>query len=261
MKELKTISARVAAMALLLILSCGVARAQQPISLKVMTMNIKEGGQYAAYSTEAFAECISTYSPDIVVLQEVDRFTTRAGNKDILAELGAALGMFPFYGKAMDYKGGAFGNGILSKYPFYTAHNIVSKPEGASENRTCTWIDLLLPGERKLRIAVTHLDVKSEQVRIQTLATINQSIITDEFPVLLMGDFNAKPDSDAMKYARNKWQDIGAGTGNTIPATGPTSRIDYIMGYPKTWSSTSYEVVAWPGLSDHCFVVAQVEHR
>jgi endonuclease/exonuclease/phosphatase family metal-dependent hydrolase len=261
MEKFKINVCRMVAVVFLVILSCGAAHGQTPISIKVMTMNIKEGGEYADYSTEAFAECISTYNPDVVVMQEVDRFTTRAGNKDILAELGAALGMFPFYGKAMDYRGGAFGNGILSKHPFYNAQNIVSKPEGASENRTCTWIDILLPQGNKLRVAVTHLDVKSEQVRIQTLGTINRSIITDEFPVLLMGDFNAKPDSDTMKYARNKWQDIGVGTGNTIPSTAPTSRIDYIMGYPKTWSSTSYEIVSWPGLSDHCFVVAQVECR
>jgi endonuclease/exonuclease/phosphatase family metal-dependent hydrolase len=259
MKKFKKIACRMVTVALTAIVSCGAVMGQTSVSIKVMTMNIKEGGEYANYNTEAFAECIATYNPDVVVMQEVDRFTNRAGNKDILTELGAALGMFPFYGKAMDYRGGGFGNGILSKYPFYNAQSIVSKPAGASENRNCSWIDIVLPQGGKLRVAVTHLDVKSEQVRTQTMAEINRSILTDEFPVLLMGDFNAKPDSDTMKYARSKWQDIGAGTGNTIPATAPTSRIDYIMGYPKSWSSTSYEIVSWPELSDHCFVVAQIE--
>jgi len=63
-----------------------------------------------------------------------------------------------------------------------------------------------------------------------------------------------------MTYAFMKWQDIGAGTGNTIPSSGPTQRIDYILGYPKSWIKTNYEIVAYPGLSDHCFVVAELQY-
>ena len=82
----------------------------------------------------------------------------------------------------------------------------------------------------------------------------------NELPTLLIGDFNATPDSDTMNYAKFKWQDIGEGTGNTISSTNPTKRIDYVMGYPKTWIRKSYEIVCNPGLSDHCFIVADVEH-
>lgn len=232
----------------------------QNISLKVMSMNIKEGGLYANFDTDAFAECIKKHNPDVVVFQEMDRFTKRNGNKDMLVQLATKLGMFPFFGKAIDYSGGGFGNAILSKYPFFNAQNIISRPEGAAENRTCTWVDIALPNNRVVRIAGTHLDVKSEQARISMLGIINKNIAVDEnIPTLLIGDFNASPDSDTMKYARNKWQDIGAGTGNTIPATGPTARIDYVMGYPKTWVKKSYEIVCYPDLSDHCFLVVEIE--
>lgn len=81
------------------------------------------------------------------------------------------------------------------------------------------------------------------------------------FPVLLIGDFNASPDSPTLDYAGFKWQDIGTGTGNTIPSTGPTHRIDYVMGYPKAWIKKSYQVVSYPSLSDHCFLVAEVEYQ
>ncbi|MDD3078056.1 MAG: endonuclease/exonuclease/phosphatase family protein [Paludibacter sp.] len=223
-------------------------------------MNIKEGGELAGYSATVYADCIRAYSPDFVVFQEMDNYTVRNGNQDLLSEIAVQLGMFPYFGKAITYSSGDVGNGVLSKYPFYNARTITSKPSGANEQRACSWIDVVLPSKRKVRIAVTHLDVSTDQVRVSTLAKINTEILADNFsPVLLAGDFNATPASETMSYAFIKWQDIGTGTGNTIPSTEPTKRIDYILGYPKTWIQKSYEIVSYPGLSDHCFVVADLE--
>ncbi|MEA4936344.1 hypothetical protein SDC9_142740 [bioreactor metagenome] len=234
----------------------------QSVTLKVMSMNMKEGGKLAGFDAEAYCACIREYNPDVVVFQEMDNFTTRNGNKDLLSEMAVKLGMFPYYGKAFTYASGDFGNAVLSKYPFYNAKNITSNPTGATEARACAWIDIILPSKRKVRVAVTHLDVASdEQIRITMLATINNSLLTNNnLPTLLIGDFNATPDSDTMNYAKIKWQDIGAGTGNTISSTNPTKRIDYVMGYPKSWVKKSYQIVSYPALSDHCFVVAEVEH-
>lgn len=234
----------------------------QTVSIRVMSMNIREGGELANFDAEAFSACIREHNPDVVVFQEMDNFTTRNGNKDLLSEMAVKLGMFPYFGKAFTYASGDFGNAILSKYPFYNAKNITSNPAGASEARACAWVDIVLPDKKKVRIAVTHLDVASdEQIRITMLATINSNVLlNNELPTLLIGDFNATPDSDTMNYAKIKWQDIGAGTGNTISSTNPTKRIDYVMGYPKNWVKKSYEIVCYPGLSDHCFIVAEVEH-
>jgi len=242
----------------LLLLASVFANAQN-LSVRVMTMNIREGGQLAGYVADSFCTCIRKYDPDMVVFQEMDNYTNRNGNKDLVSEMAVKLGMFPYFGRSFAYDGGDFGNAILSKYPFYNAKTITSKSSGASEMRGCSWIDVLLPNKRTIRVAVTHLDVSSEQVRVSNLATINASIFTGStLPTLLMGDFNASPESTTIVYALNNWQDIGAGTGYTFPCTNPTSRIDYIMGYPKTWTKSSYQIVSYPKLSDHCFVVAEL---
>lgn len=246
---------------LVVILATQPAMAQQ-LSLRIMSMNIKEGGKPANFDALAYASCIRKYNPDVVVFQEMDNFTTRNGKKDLLTELAAELGMFPYFGKAFTYATGDFGNAILSKYPFYNARTISSRPTGASEMRACSWIDIVMPGKRKVRVGVTHLDVASdEQVRISMLGTINTQMLTDTgLPTILAGDFNATPDSETLSYARFRWQDIGEGTGNTISSTNPTKRIDYVMGFPKSWIRKNYQVVCYPDLSDHCFIVADVEH-
>lgn len=234
----------------------------QKTTITVMSMNIKEGGLYAAFDTNAFVECIQKYNPDFVSFQEMDRFTNRNGQIDMLTEMAVKLGMFPYFGKAFSYSQGDYGNAILSKYPFHYAKNIVSKPEGAKENRTCTWIETILPNGQTIRIASTHLDVGSDdQIRISMVATINKNLLQDdEIPTLLIGDFNSQPTSDTMNYTKIKWQDIGLGTPNTIPSSGvATQRIDYVLGYPKKWLAKSYEVVCYPELSDHCFIVAELE--
>lgn len=231
----------------------------QPISVKIMSMNIKGGGELAKYNAKSYSDCIKKYNPDFVLFQEMDHYTIRNKNKDLLGEIAVNLGMFPYFGRAISFSGGSYGNGILSKYPFYNARTITFKPTDASEQRSCAWIDVVLPNKRKVRIAVTHLDVANDQVRVSSLAIINNNIFSNNMPIILGGDFNAVPGSETMNYAFLKWQDIGYGTGSTFPSSNPTKRIDYILGYPKSWGKTIYQVVSYPELSDHCFIVAELQ--
>jgi endonuclease/exonuclease/phosphatase family metal-dependent hydrolase len=231
----------------------------QVISIKIMSMNIREGGELANYNAKSYSDCIKNYNPDFVLFQEMDHYTIRNGNKDLLGEIAVNLGMFPYFGRAFSFSSGSYGNGILSKYPFYNARTITFKPTDASEQRSCAWIDVILPNKRKIRIAVTHLDTSNDQVRVSSIATINNNIFSNNMPVLLGGDFNAVPGSETMNYAFLKWQDIGSGTGNTISSSNPTKRIDYILGYPKSWEKITYQVIAYPELSDHCFIVAELQ--
>jgi endonuclease/exonuclease/phosphatase family metal-dependent hydrolase len=66
--------------------------------VKVMTYNLHGGmggpGEFRASSAELdeLAEVIRREQPDVLLLQEVDRFATRSNHKDVLAELGERLG-------------------------------------------------------------------------------------------------------------------------------------------------------------------------
>lgn len=238
------------------------AFAGERLSLRVMSMNIKEGAEYASHKVEPYAALINEYAPDVVCLQEVDYMTKRNGNKDFLNELAAATGMFPFWSQSFIYQGGGFGVAILSKYPFMKAEKIITdlRNEGAREPRSTAWIYINLPEGATVRVATTHLALETPELTIRNIADVNKKMFVQDkrTPSLLIGDFNAREDSDQIKYAKNTWQEIGEGTGFTIPSDKPNRKLDYVMGYPKKWKSTKYEIIARPDLSDHCFVMDDV---
>ena len=111
-----------------------------------------------------------------------------------------------------------------------------------------------------MRVATTHLALETPEITIRHYADVNKRIFEQDklTPTLLIGDFNATEDSDPIRYIKNTWQEIGEGTGFTIPSNKPNKKLDYVMGYPKKWKYTKYEIIARPDLSDHCFVMADV---
>lgn len=234
--------------------------AQNTIRLKILSMNIKQGGVTAGYRTEPFAEIIREHNPDVVALQEVHNNTLLNGRVYWTAELARETGMFPYFCKSFDYSGGGFGVALLTRYPFYSAQYIVSVMEGAKEPRATGWAYMSLPDGNTVRVGSVHLAVESECI-ITNMADVNKNILAEdtETPTLLIGDFNAQPDSDKIVYFKRKWQDVSSAIGPTIPSDNPTSKLDYIMGYPKGgWNLDSYEVIAREDMSDHCFILAEV---
>lgn len=236
--------------------------AQKTVSLRVMSMNIRQGGEYADNKSEPYSELINKYKPDVVALQEVDYKTTRNGGRDWLNEVAMQTGMFPYFCKSITYQGGGFGTALLSKYPFYKCEKTIFSHKDTREDRATGWIYVELPCGESVRFGVVHLSLETSQMTIQHFATINKAFFAEDTttPALLIGDYNASQGSDPINYVKNKWQDVIPDLGFTIPTTGPTTQLDYVMGYPKgAWTCTSHEVIAREDMSDHCFIVADVQ--
>lgn len=236
---------------------------EKPKQLKILSYNLRFG---ELASLEELAEFIKNENPDVVALQEVDvrTFRDRApkqNGKDFVSELAYHTGMLGVYGKTIPYMGGYYGIGILSKYPLSSVERIyLPKTEHGKEQRALLVADVEYKEGEYFTFASTHLDYTNTQERQTQVEKINEVLFNKTYPVIIAGDFNARPDAIEIVKGMAQWEQI-CNTEATVPATAPRHKIDYIFAYPKNkWTlieNASYLIQ----LSDHLPISAIVELR
>lgn len=98
--------------------SVGAGRTTEPATIRVASYNIKHGrGNDNVVDLARTAGVLRALAPDIVGLQEVDREAERSGKVDEARVLGESLGVHHAFGRFMDFQGGAYGMGVLSRFP------------------------------------------------------------------------------------------------------------------------------------------------
>ena len=199
------------------------------------------------------ADVIDKACPDVVAVQEIDSVTKRSGGKDVLRDLAALTLMHHVYAPAIDFGGGKYGIGVLSKekplsYRYYPL-------PGKEEARTLLVIEF-----EKYIYACTHLSL-TEDSRMQSLAKIKEVAAASNKPFFLAGDLNAFPDSPFIKELEKDFVVLTKPYGLTFPADKPDQTLDYIAGYSRDAASFArYHSFVWdePLASDHRPVVADV---
>lgn len=240
--------------------SCAFAQ-EKPKQLKVLSYNLRFG---ELASLEELAEFIKKENPDVVALQEVDVRTYRdrapkQNGKDFISELAYHTGMLGVYGKTIPYMGGYYGIGILSKYPLASVERIyLPKTEHGKEQRALLVANVEYEENEFFTFASTHLDYTNTQERQVQVEKINEVLLNKEYPVIIAGDFNARPDAIEIVNGMEQWLQL-CNIDATVPANKPKHKIDYIFAYPKDkWElieNTSYYIP----LSDHLPISATVE--
>lgn len=233
---------------------------QDTLRLRVMTYNLRFGERA---SLEQLAEHIKAFNPDFVALQEVDVDTHREraphqNGKNFISELGYHTGMFSLYGKSINYRGGYYGIGILSKYPYIEMSKIMLPcPQQDKEQRVMLQAKFEINGKDTIVFASTHLDYFSAETRYMQVGAIREVLEQSIYPVILGGDFNARPDSKEIKNGMRTWK-LLTDDQNTIPSHAPKYKIDYIFGYPKTrWSVFNSQAIH-SLLSDHLPIISEI---
>jgi endonuclease/exonuclease/phosphatase family metal-dependent hydrolase len=188
-------------------------------SLKVLTYNIRldiasDGINNWSNRKDYFNAQLQFYNPDIFGIQEAlpnqvrDIVAALETYKNISmgrdgVEKGEASSLFFKKDRFTLLQGATF---WLSETP-----NVISKGWDAALNRICTYA-LLKDKETKKHLWVfnTHLDHMGEQARTESLALIVTKIKqlnTQNYPVILMGDFNSEPQEERIKQLKKSMDD------------------------------------------------------
>lgn len=150
----------------------------QTTAVKFMSYNIRNGrGADDVQDLGRIAEVIGRVAPDVVALQEVDSVTGRMNGRFIPEELGRMTGMHARFCRAIDYDGGGYGIGLLSRAEPLSVRRIPLP--GREEARVLLMAEF--PG---YVVCVTHLSLTPEDQRA-SLPIIRQATDTCRKPVLL----------------------------------------------------------------------------
>lgn len=227
-------------------------------NLRVLSYNLHHGeGTDGRLDVERIAGVIHSASPDLVAIQEVDRRTQRTGNVDQAAEYARLTGLFGWFGAAMPYQGGEYGQALLSRWPLVSPRVIPLPGTPGREPRIAVTAEVEVPAFGILRWAGCHLDAaRADDDRWEQAGTLLAELGRDGLPTLLAGDFNDVPESRVMRRMLGDdtgWEDTaGERASPTIPAEAPRSRIDYVLASPPgAWRTLESRVLAEPVASDH----------
>jgi endonuclease/exonuclease/phosphatase family metal-dependent hydrolase len=223
-------------------------------TLRVVTLNIwNRGGPWDDRLTAIRAE-LAELAPDVIGLQEVLRAKI-GDDPDQAKQIAEGLGYHVAYGASFDTGGIEFGNAVLTKFPIRHSQ-VFPLPSIDTPDARCLLHAEIDAPFGTLHFFVTHLSwrfnegsareaqVKAVAKHVKELCPINQ------FPPVLVGDFNAAPDADEIRYLKglcslgarsvyfaDTFGMVGRGDGVTFTARNPFAtdlrepdrRIDYIF--------------------------------
>lgn len=263
---------------------------------RVATFNIWNRQGPWAQRLPLIREGLRALDLDVVGLQEVLGFT---GMPSQAHEIAAGLGWHVHHVPAWDIGGGlTYGNAILSKHELTDVQSLALPSPPGLDTRTAAFARVHCP-HGPMPVFVTHLTFQYDhsasrcaQVRALTDHVAALAPLDGPPPVLL-GDFNADPDADEMRFLRGltpmggtsvHFADAWAATTGSAPGAGPgwtydranpyalrsrepSRRIDYVYvrgpgrhlcGEPLSARVALDQPVdgVWP--SDHYAVVADI---
>jgi len=166
------------------------------------------------------AGVIDKVNPEVVAIQELDSAAARSKNLYVLGELAKLTGMHPTYAPAIDYDGGKYGIGILSKE---TPIRVYRHPlPGREEARM-----LLIAEFKDYVYCCMHLSL-TEEDRMASLPIIREATSGFNKPLFIAGDWNATPESPFVQEMQKDFTILNDLHAFTCPSDTPRVTIDYI---------------------------------
>lgn len=206
------------------------------MNLTAMTYNIQSGRDLVRnLDIGHAASVIRDVRPDFVVLNEVRSHTQDVGDVNQAWELGRLTGYYPVFGRSIDVNGGEYGNAFLTRLPLIESE-VVHIPDpvresdkGWYEHRSVLRAVLEVNGQR-ITVLGSHFGLAPEEAR-SAVDTVLGLIERSETPLILMGDFNLRPDDMILRPLMDVLTDTAEGreSPKTFPSDRPREKIDYIF--------------------------------
>lgn len=235
--------------------SYGDIKPKAPSSLRFMSYNIRIGiGMDNEVDIARVAEVIRRVNPDVVALQEVDSVTERVNWANQIMQLSELTGMYPIFGHAVDRSKGKYGIGMLTR----------TKPESIRK--------VPLPGDEEPRLLIisdfkdyvvcsTHFSLV-EKDRVTSAGILIKELEGIKKPVLIGGDFNAKPGSKPVEIMKSKFDLLSSESFITYPSDTPRVCLDYVWGLKQKgykYNVTQSVSINEPMASDHLPLVTDIK--
>ena len=242
-----------AALAILFFVGCFWACQPKLNEARFMSYNVKNGfGMVDSTAYARTASVILKENPDVVAIQELDSVTGRSHGVYVLGELAKETNMYDTYAPAIDYDGGKYGIGILSKEKPVQVYRRALP--GREEART-----MLLVEFPNYVYVCMHLSLTEEDA-LASLPIIREETARFQKPVFIAGDWNVTPNMPFIKDIQQEFTLLTDTTQFTFPADTPNCTIDYIAARKVGAELVEYvaHVTEAPVESDHRPVVVDV---
>lgn len=248
-------------------------------------------------------EWIDRLDPDLIGFQEALRGPSTDQVEELLAGRGYHCDYVcasPFWREAPEGEAGPreFGNAVASRWPITSRETLCLPDAGDGETRAAISVSIASPhGELSFTCTHLHWKYRHGAVRERQVEAVCDLVLRrrprDGFPPILVGDFNAEPESSEIRYVcglqslngrsvafLDAWRTAGSGgPGHTwcnrnphaAAALEPDRRIDYVFtGFPRRGTGIGRiercrvvcdtgEGGIWP--SDHFGVHAELRTR
>ena len=224
---------------------------QPSFQIALMTYNVRHcAGMDLIVDYDRTAAVITEQQPDVVALQELDSMTGRSGHCFQLGELANRTQYHPTFGSAIDYDGGKYGVGVLTREQPLSAKRI---PLPGEEPRVLLVVEL-----KDYVLACTHLDLE-ESERLASVPIIVEEAQHWQKPFLLAGDWNDTLGSPLLQEMTQHFTILSCDE-PTYPADEPKDRIDYVASF-KTHPAEVLEskVIEETEASDHRPLVVRLK--
>ena len=195
---------------------------------------------------DQIAQVLREQSPQIMLLQEVDRGWILAGGVDILEYLAGELGVDYAYAPAHDPQ---FGNAVLAHpHVVMTDPRVIVLPYGDGPQGRSAIAVTTASGT----FVSAHLQHKERDQTRKDEADVLIAALAGDGPIVVGGDFNATDDSAAISAFQDAGytsaQDLFGVRQDTYVGADFQARIDYVWGKDVTFATFAILDEPW---SDH----------